>query len=87
VVGYGMETSQRIMRFQRALSIGKRAVSLDGLALAAGYADRAHMIREFVASSGATPARTIARTTTTLDTPDFFKSGAAVEPTVRASRK
>jgi AraC-like DNA-binding protein len=71
------------MRFQRALSIGERAASLADLALAVGYADQAHMTRDIVALSGATPARIIGRTTTTVGLSDFFKNGASIESMVR----
>jgi len=48
----------RVRRFQGALALARRATSADwaGLALACGYCDQSHMIREFVAFSGFSPA-------------------------------
>ena len=58
--GYGPKTLQRIMRLQRALRLVAAPVRLGGLAdlaAAAGYADQAHMTREFQDLTGFTPAR------------------------------
>lgn len=57
--GYGPKTLQRIMRLQRALGVaraGDRPARLAELAIAAGYADQAHMTRDFGALTGFTPA-------------------------------
>jgi AraC-like DNA-binding protein len=58
--GYGPKTLQRIMRLQQALRLASAPVHPGGLAhlaAAAGYADQAHMTREFVDLTGFTPAR------------------------------
>jgi AraC-like DNA-binding protein len=58
-VGYGPKTFARVARFRRMLGL-LRAPHGDGLAavaVAAGYADQAHMTRESVRLGGATPGR------------------------------
>ena len=58
--GYGPKYLQRIMRVQAALRIAhdnSSVVSLGGIASTVGYADQAHMNREFKALTGFTPAR------------------------------
>jgi AraC-like DNA-binding protein len=58
--GYGPKTLQRIMRLQRTLRLATAPTRLTGLAdlaAAAGYADQAHMSREFQDLTGFTPAR------------------------------
>jgi transcriptional regulator GlxA family with amidase domain len=58
-VGYGPKTLQRVLRMQRVLWLARantRAMpSLARLALAAGYADQAHMTRELAGLTGLTP--------------------------------
>jgi transcriptional regulator GlxA family with amidase domain len=58
--GYSPKHFQRIMRVQRALQLVNRArlspVRLGELAAAAGYADQAHMTRDFRNITGFTPA-------------------------------
>jgi AraC-like DNA-binding protein len=57
--GYGPKKLQRIMRLQRAIGIAREAgaqTSAAATALAAGYADQAHMTREFRLLTGFTPA-------------------------------
>jgi AraC-like DNA-binding protein len=59
--GYSPKILHRVLRLQRALRIahaGER--SLASLAAAAGYADQAHMTREFTALTGLPPARYLA---------------------------
>jgi AraC-like DNA-binding protein len=58
--GYGPKTLQRIMRLQRALRLMSSSVRLGGLAdlaAATGYADQAHMTRDFHELTGLTPKR------------------------------
>ena len=60
-VGAGPKTVGRILRFagaRRAIDAGIGAGCMDwaGLAADCGYADQAHLIREFHAMAGATPA-------------------------------
>jgi AraC-like DNA-binding protein len=56
-VGYGPKTLQRVLRFQRLVSIlGEPEADLARAATAAGYADQAHLTRECRDLSGLTPA-------------------------------
>jgi AraC-like DNA-binding protein len=56
-LGFGPKAMQRMVRFQRALTIARQApaMSLSLLAASAGYADQAHMTREFRGLADATP--------------------------------
>jgi AraC-like DNA-binding protein len=57
-VGYGPRTLRRVLRFQRLLRLAATTPSsLADLALAAGYADQAHLNRECRDLSGLSPAR------------------------------
>jgi methylphosphotriester-DNA--protein-cysteine methyltransferase len=66
-VGYGPKTLARILRLQRMLALASRGelarVGLAGIALAAGYADQAHMTAECTRLAGNPPARLIASRT------------------------
>lgn len=59
--GYGAKTLQRVVRLQRTLrlarqrALAQRRPTLAMLALDAGYADQAHMTREFRALAATTP--------------------------------
>ena len=57
-VGIKPKIFSRIQRFQAALELVKRAspVSWSEIALACGYYDQAHLIRDFQTFSGLTPA-------------------------------
>jgi len=68
--GYGPKTLQRIVRLQRALRASRAGVAtrppslaptLARLALDAGYADQAHMTREFRDLTGFTPRQLLGR--------------------------
>lgn len=54
-VGYGPKTLARILRFQRFLALASTGDDLAGLAIAAGYADQAHLTRETRRLAGRTP--------------------------------
>lgn len=57
--GYGPKHLQRILRLQRAVRIAQRPAPAGGLseiAVLAGYADQAHMTRDFRDVTGFTPA-------------------------------
>ena len=58
-VGLGAKQIARIARVQHALSMMARCPAWSGADVAAwcGYADQAHLIREFTALTGSTPAR------------------------------
>jgi AraC-like DNA-binding protein len=62
-LGYGPKTLDRILRFQRFLSVarGSRDLDLAELAAEAGYADQPHLTRECARLAGATPAALLAR--------------------------
>jgi transcriptional regulator GlxA family with amidase domain len=55
--GYGAKTLDRVLRLQRFLALGRAAprASLAELAVAAGYADQAHLGHDCRALAGATP--------------------------------
>lgn len=62
-VGYGPKRLQRVVRLQRALAEHQRdpaASTLAGLAAHAGYADQAHLTRDWVRLTGTTPAALLA---------------------------
>jgi AraC-like DNA-binding protein len=44
--GYGPKTLQRVVRFQRALTLARAGVRLADVAAASGYADQAHMAND-----------------------------------------
>ncbi len=54
-LGYGPKTLDRILRFRRALCLGRVGLPLAAVAVAAGYADQAHMNRECRRLAGAAP--------------------------------
>lgn len=59
--GYGPAVLRRVLRLQRLLALAARHPRpLAELALAAGYADQAHMTRECGALAGLTPSRLLA---------------------------
>lgn len=60
-LGYGPRMARRVLRLQRMLTLatGGRRLLAD-LALAAGYADQAHMTRECRELAGLSPARLLA---------------------------
>jgi len=72
--GYGPKHLQRIMRLQRALRLTHEgAAGLAAVALDAGYADQAHMSRDFRALTGFTPRASFATS------PAETERGAAYE--------
>lgn len=55
-IGIGPKTLSRIVRFNRALSLSKRQEDdWAGIAADCGYADQAHLVREFRQLAGETP--------------------------------
>jgi AraC-like DNA-binding protein len=54
-VGFGPKTFARVARFRAALTLVRAGEPLASAALAAGYADQAHMTREMVALAGSSP--------------------------------
>lgn len=66
-----------MLRFQRLIKIAKEAAvrqSLPELALAAGYADQAHMTREFRRFTGTQPTALLRSAECTLRMSDLFKT-------------
>jgi AraC-like DNA-binding protein len=61
-VGYGPKTLDRVLRFQRFLTLAAREAlpDLARLALEAGYADQAHLTRECTRLAGLPPAALLA---------------------------
>ena len=85
--GYGAKTLQRIVRLQRTLrlarqrALAQRRPTLAMLALDAGYADQAHMTREFRDLTGFTPRDLLARSHADVGR---WLDAAVVAPTARA---
>lgn len=78
-VGYGPKTLQRILRMQRVLWLLSRPGpprSLASLALAAGYADQAHLTREMRALTGQLPT-TLVTANPRSAVADLFKTPLA----------
>jgi methylphosphotriester-DNA--protein-cysteine methyltransferase len=60
-VGYGPKTLERVLRFQRFLTLATKGdADLARLALEAGYADQAHLTRECTRLAGLPPAALLA---------------------------
>jgi AraC-like DNA-binding protein len=78
-VGYGPKTFQRIVRLQRLLDLSARDTGrvepLAALALAAGYADQAHMSREVRELTGKSPSSLLTGSGSTLAMSELFKTG------------
>ncbi len=53
--GYGPKTLARILRFRRAVLLGRAGNSIADAAMTAGYADQAHLARECRRLAGVTP--------------------------------
>ncbi|QBI20022.1 helix-turn-helix domain-containing protein [Egibacter rhizosphaerae] len=79
-VGYGPKTLQRVVRFRRFLHLAERCpgAGLAELALAAGYADQAHLTREARALGGAAPTVLVGSPDPVVASPvsESFKTGA-----------
>jgi AraC-like DNA-binding protein len=61
-VGYGPKRFQSVLRFQRLLGLASKTPAprtLGQLSAAAGYADQAHMTREFQRYAGQAPSRVL----------------------------
>jgi AraC-like DNA-binding protein len=55
-LGYGPKTLDRILRFRRALRLGRAGLPVVAAAAAAGYADQAHLSRECRRLAGVSPS-------------------------------
>lgn len=60
-VGLSPKRIARLLRFERAVALARTIPSLTAVALAAGYADQSHFIREFRRFSGAAPGAILRR--------------------------
>jgi AraC-like DNA-binding protein len=76
-VGYAPKTFQRIARFQHVLALAASQGDLADLAIAAGYADQAHMTREVRELAGATPTAVLGHASSALAMSDLFKTDSA----------
>jgi AraC-like DNA-binding protein len=67
-VGMTPKVFSRVQRFQRAIRAAERPVAVDWaeLALACGYYDQAHLIRDFGAFAGSTPGEWLQRQSAAL---------------------
>lgn len=59
-LGYGPKTLARIVRFRRALHLGRAGLAPSRVAAAAGYADQAHLSRECRRLAGMAPGELFA---------------------------
>jgi AraC-like DNA-binding protein len=77
--GYGFKTLNRVLRFQRFLSLGTQSFkgSLAEVAASAGYADQAHMTREVQLMSGVSPGQFLSERPGNLA--DLFNTASAAE--------
>jgi len=78
-VGYGPKTLARILRLQRTLALYRAwggGPGLAGLAAEAGYADQAHMSRDFADLAGAPPGALLPQAASALSLSDLFNTGA-----------
>jgi AraC-like DNA-binding protein len=83
--GYGWATLARIVRFHRFWSVAHSltGASLAELAHRAGYCDQAHLTRECVTITGATPTRFLASSFATFpDMSDPYKTGHTLAATL-----
>jgi AraC-like DNA-binding protein len=77
-VGYGPKTLARILRLQRTLALHRACggpSGLAGLATEAGYADQAHMSRDFADLAGAPPGVLLSQAASALALSDLFNTG------------
>jgi AraC-like DNA-binding protein len=76
-VGHGPKQLQRILRLQRALGLGRTCgLQPASVACDAGYADQAHMSREFQALAGGTPVQLLGACWGTAPMSDLFKTSS-----------
>lgn len=74
--GYGPKTLARVLRMQEALRLARRGMPLAAVAASAGYADQAHLSREFRALAGVPVTRLVPQASgANRSTP--FPSGSA----------
>ncbi len=56
-MGYGPKLLERVLRFRRAERLALHGASLAAVAVGAGYADQAHLVRECRLLAGSTPSQ------------------------------
>jgi AraC-like DNA-binding protein len=74
-VGYGPKQFQSVLRFQRLLGLARHTPglrTLGQLSAAAGYADQAHMTREFQRFAGRTPSQMLRAADSALTLSDLL---------------
>jgi transcriptional regulator GlxA family with amidase domain len=76
-VGCGPKLFQRILRFQRLLTLAKADSSapLGHVALSAGYADQAHMTRDVGEFAGVTPSALLGKVVSALALSELLSGG------------
>jgi AraC-like DNA-binding protein len=74
-VGFGPKVFQRIVRFQRLLTLANVSpqTRFGALSLEAGYADQAHMTREVCEFSGIVPSALLGRVESALTLSDLMR--------------
>ena len=78
-VGYGPKQFQSVLRFQRLLGLASHTPvprTLGQLSAAAGYADQAHMTREFQRFAGGVPSQMLRAADSALALSDLLERGA-----------
>ena len=78
-IGYGPKMFQSVLRFQRLLKTARTTgatQSLVDLAASAGYADQAHMTRDFHRFANIPPTMLLRSAQSTLQMSDLFKTSA-----------
>ena len=81
-VGYGPKQFQSVLRFQRLLGLASNTPvprTLGQLSAAAGYADQAHMTREFQRFAGQAPSQVLRATDSALALSDLLVAPAERE--------
>jgi AraC-like DNA-binding protein len=82
-VGYGPKQFQSVLRFQRLLALASHTPAprtLGQLSAAAGYADQAHMTREFQRFAGRAPSQVLRSADSALALSDLLEAPDNREP-------
>ena len=82
-VGYGPKQFQSVLRFQRLLGLASNTPArrtLGQLSAAAGYADQAHMTREFHRFAGGVPSQMLRAADSALALSDLLDASSGRDP-------
>jgi AraC-like DNA-binding protein len=82
-VGYGPKQFQSVLRFQRLLALASHTAApqtLGQLSATAGYADQAHMTREFQRFAGRAPSQLLRSAESALALSDLLEAPGSREP-------